>query len=173
MLVNKVNGGGGFLYNRLRYLRTREKTQLKKNLQPVDETAESMPTIENNQSATEGSQIVTNNDDGAHDPYQMDDLLFLKTVIVNEKNMPKIHDKLRKTLERRRELLNTEKVDMLENFPFMFVHPSLVSQFDFIFLIILRLNVVTIAYSLSFTNLLCIVFLGIRFSSFSFQIGFV
>lgn len=66
-------------------------------------------------------------DNATQESYQMDDLLFLKTVVVNKKNMPEIHEKLRKTLERRRELLNTEKVNMLENFPFMFVHPQLVS----------------------------------------------
>lgn len=125
--MNKVNGGSGYLYNRLRYLRTKEKNQSKKNSQTVNGTKESASSKDDNQNVDEHNQIATNTDHVTHEPYKMDDLLVLKTIIVNEKNMPEIHDKLRLTLERRRELLTTGKVNLLEHFPCMFVHPSLVS----------------------------------------------
>lgn len=136
--MNKFNGGGGYLYNRLRYLRKKEKDKRKNNLQTVSEIDESVSTADfDNQIVVSSSQDTMNNDTATSESYQMDDLLFLKTIIVNEQNMPKIHEKLRETLERRRELLNTENVDMLEHFPFMFVHPQLVSQFGFVHFIFL------------------------------------
>lgn len=136
LLVNKVNGGGGYLYNRLRYLRLRTNDKNKKQMQTVNRTEESSPTADiDNQIVAENSQGVMNNDPVTSDSYQMDDLLFLKTVVVNKQNMPQIQEKLRKTVERRRELLNTENVNMLENFPFMFVCPQLVSSFGVVHLI--------------------------------------
>lgn len=121
--MNKINGGGGYLYNRIRYLRKKEKDKSKNDLQTVHETEESTSIVDIDK------QITINGIQDVSSPvsYQMDDLLFLKTIVVNEQNMAKIHDVLRKTLERRRELLNNGNVNMLENFPFMFVHPQLVS----------------------------------------------
>lgn len=132
--MHKYNGGGGYLYNRLRYLRKKEKNKCKNNLQTVSETEEL--DIENEIVAS-SSQNTTNGDTTTSDSYQMDELLCLKTMVVNQQNIPKIHEILRKTLKRRRELLNTKNVNMLELFPFMFVDPSFVSQLDFFCLIFL------------------------------------
>lgn len=102
------------------------------------------------------NQISTDDDHVTHQPYQMDDLLYLKTIVVNEKNMPEVQDILQKTFKRRRELLYTDKINMLENFPCMFVNPKLVSKiaFNFIFLIIIRFEIVDNAFLLSsFTKL--------------------
>lgn len=130
LLINKANGGGGYLYNRLRYLRKMEKEKSKptkqKNHSPKNnETEGAAPSLD------AGNRIVVDSnqtsDNSNPTPHQVDDLLWLKTIVVNEQNMPEIHEKLRKTFERRRSLLNSENVNMLENFPFMFVHPQLVS----------------------------------------------
>lgn len=139
MLVNKRAGGGGYLYNRLRYLRIKDKNR--NNLETISETealASSEDTV--NQSAPTTTQDETSNDIATTESYQMDDLLFLKTVIVNEQNMPKIKEILQKTVDRRWDLLNTQHVNMLENFPCLFVHPSLVSQFNFISYHFIHLN---------------------------------
>lgn len=124
--MNKYNGGGGYLYNRLRYLRHKERDKCKNTLQTVNETEEPTSSAEN-ETVASNSQDAMNNDTETSESYQMDDLLFLKTIIVNEGNMPKIFETLRKTLQRRRELLETENVNMLEQFPIMFVHPPFVS----------------------------------------------
>lgn len=131
MLVNKRAGGGGFLYNRLRYLRIRDKNKNKNNLESVSE-AEELASSEDtvNQIVASTSQDETSTT--TTESYQMDDLLFLKTVIVNEQNMSKVKEILQKTVDRRWDLLNTKNVNMLETFPGMFVHPPLVSQFNFI-----------------------------------------
>lgn len=107
-------------------------------MQTVSETEELASSVDiENEIVVSSSQDATNNDTTTSESYQMDDLLYLKTVVVNEQNMPKIHEILRKTLERRWNLLNTENVNMLEHFPCMFVHPPLVSQFGVIYLILL------------------------------------
>lgn len=122
--MNKYNGGGGYLYNRLRYLRRKEKDKCKNTLQTVNETEEPTSTAENEIVASTSQNAMDSDTEAS---YQMDDLLLLKTILVNEDNMPKILETLRKTLQRRRELLDTKNVNMLEQFPFMFVHPPLVS----------------------------------------------
>lgn len=128
LLVNKINGGGGYLYNRLRYLRLKNKNTNKNNLETANQTEESSPTSDfENPIAAESSHVEMNDEPETLESYQMDDLLFLKTVVINEQNMAQIQEKLRKTVERRRELLNNGNVNMLENFPFMFVCPQLVS----------------------------------------------
>lgn len=97
--MNKRGGGGGYLYNRLRYLRTKEKEKCKNVLQTVSETEELASSVDiENEIVVSSSQDATNNDTTTSESYQMDDLLYLKTVVVNEQNMPKIHEILRKTL---------------------------------------------------------------------------
>lgn len=126
-----MNGGSGFLYNRLRYLRKKEKNQLKKKAQPSEEPENIVPNVEDETVAENAAS--TDDGDVTNDPYQMDDLLYLKTVVVHKNNLLEIQDILRKTFDRRRQWLCTDKVNLLENFPCMFVDPKLVSKFVFNF----------------------------------------
>lgn len=54
-------------------------------------------------------------------------LKFLKTVVVNEKNIKAIESKLKITAAKRVQLLKNKQFDFLENFPCLFTHPPLVS----------------------------------------------
>lgn len=56
------------------------------------------------------------------------DLEILKTLIVNEENMPQIEEKLFLTMEYRLKLLEIMEVDLLETFPYFFTDPKLVCQ---------------------------------------------
>lgn len=103
MINTTEKGSSGRLYNRIRYLRKLEnqKKLLENNNQP----------------------IVTQ----ATPQYTMDDLLFLKNVIVTKQNMIEIQQKLEITRQKRDEMVRLDSVDFLENFPFFFACPELVS----------------------------------------------
>lgn len=113
----------------MRYLRHKDKKE--NNLQSVGDTEE-LTSTEDIPNQIVASQDETCNGTESSESYQMDALLYLKTAIVNDENMPKIKEILKRTVDRRWNLLNTENVNMLEHFPGMFVHPPLVSQFNFI-----------------------------------------
>lgn len=84
--MNKRSGGGGYLYNRLRYLRVKDKS--KHVVQTVVETDE-LASSEENQIVASSSQDATDDDIATSESYQMDDLLYLKTAHVNEQNIRK------------------------------------------------------------------------------------
>lgn len=172
--MNKLNGGSGFLYNRLRYLRRKDRDQCKKKPQTVNGPEELESTEENenqNVSDSNPSEFDSNDDHVTQQSYQMDDLLFLKTIVVNEDNLPEIRKMLRKTLSRRQELLNSEKVNLLEHFPFFFVHPQLVSSFYFMFVIFFKFKI--LLNDILHKILVQYVFGHSILFIFPFQIGFV
>lgn len=106
ILVNtSSNGTSGRLYNRFRYLRQRAKTT---------ENAEVDSIMENSQHESQ--------------QYSMDDLLYLKTVVVSIANMAEIRKRLEKTRQQRDEMVRNETHDLMEHFPFFFTCPQLVSE---------------------------------------------
>lgn len=111
ILFNKIHGGGGYLYNRLRYLRMLKKKEEERN---------NAETVRTDETTDNTDQVLTN------DNYQMDDFLFLKTTVVSTDNLDKVKEKLKNTIEYRRQLLADEEIDLKEHFPYMFVHPELV-----------------------------------------------
>lgn len=108
MLVNKLNGGSGSLYVRVRYLRNK---------------SEEMPN--NNVINNPGERERVQDDDQLEDA--RDELLILKTTIVDTANECEIKNILRKTVNIRYRMLNDNQIDLKENFPFFFVKPELVS----------------------------------------------
>lgn len=106
--MNSNNGTGGYLYNRIRYLR-------------------------NKKSSPDNQQNIRNDDmsttaDTSFQGYEMDALLYLKTTIVSDQNLADFKEKLKMTLDIRMKMIKVDKVDFLEYFPFMFVRPLLVSM---------------------------------------------
>lgn len=60
-----------------------------------------------------------------------DDIEFLRTVAVNDTNMPIIEDKLTLTLKYRADIVCADKrPSLLERFPYFFTHPTLVSDLN-------------------------------------------
>lgn len=84
-----------------------------------------------------GAVVTETESPQSGDEFRMDDLLSLKTVIVNKENMTNIEEKLQNTITHCRELLSNDRTDLLENFPYMFVHPPLVI---FVFILLLHLR---------------------------------
>lgn len=56
------------------------------------------------------------------------DLTFFKSFVANETNVKQIEAKLQSTAAQRMKFLRNKKMDFLEKFPFLFTHPSLVSD---------------------------------------------
>lgn len=108
MLINCTNtGNGGRLYNRIRYLK-----KLQKNVQ--------------NQASSPLSQTV--------DPeLSMNHMLWLKTVVVSDNNIEEIRTKLELTRARRDEIVLNDMVELMQEFPFFFTHPQLVSHNKFFY----------------------------------------
>lgn len=59
------------------------------------------------------------------------DLLFLKTAVINRENLDSVKQKLKATLDHRLRMMDNKEMDLMENFPFFFSHPQLVSFFQF------------------------------------------
>lgn len=53
---------------------------------------------------------------------------YFKSVVVNDSNMPIIKSKLEATVAVRKAMMKNKRMDLLENFPFFFAHPDLVSD---------------------------------------------
>lgn len=108
VLINSsASGTSGRLYNRIRYLRK----------------------IHNSKNAVNGGTGVSlPTPQDVDRPYSMNDLLYLKTVVVSENSMAEIQKKLEVTRHQRDELVRSNKVDFMEHFPFFFAHPQLVGQ---------------------------------------------
>lgn len=102
LLVNKLHGGSGYLYNRVRYLRKKQQKE-----QQVAE-----PQVE---------------DESENESTEIDDFLFLKTTVVTDENRNDVEEKLKLTIEYRQNLLNDVNIDLMEHFPYFFVHPKLVN----------------------------------------------
>lgn len=108
ILINSSNfGTSGRLYNRIRYLR---KLNCAKNSENA-ETANSSTPFQH-----EGQK------------YSMDDLLYLKTVVISETNLDEVRKKLEITREHRDELVRKDTIDLMEHFPFFFTRPQLVTN---------------------------------------------
>lgn len=100
MINTTDKGTSGRLYNRFRYLRKLDR----------DNKAKEPPTPI------------------AYAPkYTMDDMLYLKTVVVSDSNVDEIRNMLRITRIGRDELVKNDSIDFLEHFPFFFARPDLVS----------------------------------------------
>lgn len=101
ILINNVgNGTTGRLYNRFRYLRKLDRdTKMKQNYRnsngaTTDETR---------------TNVIS---------HSIDDLLFLKTVVVSANTMDEIRQRLVVTRERRDEMVKHDTIDYLEHFPY-------------------------------------------------------
>lgn len=114
LLVSKVHGGSGYLYNRVRYLRKKQS----KFQQPLDQ-----PEEEENENIDERKTMA-------------EDFLFLKTTILTKENIDEVKEKLKATVEYRDDLLKDENLDLKEHFPYFFVQPRLVNFSLFYFYII-------------------------------------
>lgn len=119
LINNSGNGTTGRLYNRFRYLRK------------LDRDAK---TKENNPSPSDATTAdETTADTISH---LIDDLLFLKTVVVSPNTIDEIRQKLMITRDKRDEMVKEDTIDYLEHFPFFFTCPNLVSillVIDFLF----------------------------------------
>lgn len=116
LLINKNNGGSGYLYNRLRNLRSKNRPHR-------------VPAISEDENEVQEAMIDLNlNSSNENIQYNMDDLLFLKTTLVLDGNLMEFREKLKSTLTTRQEMLKNKKTDIKENFPCFFVRPELVKQ---------------------------------------------
>lgn len=97
------NGKAGRLYNRFRYLRTLEN---RKNI------------------AANQNQISQHSEE---QQYSMEDMLYLKTVVVSADTIDEIRKKLESTRQQRDALVKNVEIDLMIKFPFFFTYPQLVS----------------------------------------------
>lgn len=105
VLINtSALGSGGRLYNRFRYLRNKDK----KTSSPVNGELQS--------SVNEQPE------------FSPDDLLYLKTTLISDSNIGEVRKRLEKTRKKRDEMVKDEETDLLEQFPFFFTCPQLVSN---------------------------------------------
>lgn len=87
----------------------------------------------NQSPANENSIMEIPDDYDENNPGQVeDDMNYLKHVIVSEKEMATIIEKLNLTRKFRIRLLKETETDLREMFPFFFSHPALVSYLLFI-----------------------------------------
>lgn len=106
--MNNNNGTGGYLYNRIRYLRNKNAKNSIYSAIEADQP---------NQSLSE---------------YKISSILFLKTTVVSDKNVEEVQKHLKETLPDRLKMIADGSLDFMEHFPFFFVRPSLVSIFKYI-----------------------------------------
>lgn len=116
MINTTESGKGGRLYNRFRYLRQKNNESQKNK---------------------ESQEIVTSSASPQNlcQQYTMEDMLYLKTVVVSPDNIAEIRKKLEATRLQRDELVKDPVTDLIIKFPFFFTHPQLVSfepKFPFI-----------------------------------------
>lgn len=60
------------------------------------------------------------------------EIAFFKSVVANDANMKTIKLKLKSTTAERMKMMKNKQMDFLENFPFFFTHPQLVSEHNVI-----------------------------------------
>lgn len=106
MINTSSTGKGGRLYNRFRYLRQLDR-QKQKNVQE-------------NMSPSAPSQNLDS-------PYSMEDMLYLKTVVISPENIVEVRKRLESTRQQRDMLVKDAETDLMIKFPFFFTHPQLVS----------------------------------------------
>lgn len=105
-MINKTNSGlGGRLYCRLRYLKS----------------------ISRNEKNPDSPQVPEN----GNPQHSMNDLLWLKTIVVSNANLEEIRTKLKLTRSLRDEMVLRENVELIQEFPFFFTHPLLVNFNEF------------------------------------------
>lgn len=104
------NSKNGYIDNKLKYIRHQQKCHA-----DISE----VPDGSNNQ----------RNIDKIDESKITDDLSFLKTTVVTIESLPLIKEKLINTQKYRVDLLKDHELDLLENVPFFFSNPDLVSQF--------------------------------------------
>lgn len=123
MFHSTQKGSAGRLYNGFRYLRKLDRDQ-KAKLQLND-----VSDVSQTNDANGLEQLPEN---------YTDDLLYLKTVVVSNENLDDIRRVMAKTRNVRDEMMKDGAIDYLENFPFFFVRPELVSipiEISFVFFI--------------------------------------
>lgn len=99
LINNSGNGTTGRLYNRFRYLRKLDRdTKMKQN----------------NPNSSDATTDETRTNAISH---SIDDLLFLKTVVVSANTMDEIRQRLVVTRERRDEMIKHDTIDYFEHFP--------------------------------------------------------
>lgn len=103
MIYASNSGTNGRLYNRFRYLRQKSKNIGNENTVPTQ---------------TQEDRAVE---------YAMNDLLWLKTVVISSTNIAEIRRKLDMTRQLRDEIVQKDTVELMQEFPFFFTHPHLVS----------------------------------------------
>lgn len=59
------------------------------------------------------------------------EVFILKSTMVNDQNIPMIKEKLIATMAYRLDMLKAPEVDLLENFPYFFSNPELVSNYHY------------------------------------------
>lgn len=78
-----------------------------------------------NETFDETMSVEYNKDD------MIKDITFLQSCKVNDANMPTIYAKLRSTVGERLKMINDDKTNLLEKFPYFFCEPKLVCQYMF------------------------------------------
>lgn len=102
ILINHTHTGlGGRLHNRLRYLKLLTRNEKNSNSPPVPQNV--------------------------NPEHSMDHLLWLKTIVVSDANMEEIRTKLELTRTLRDEMVLKDNIELIQEFPSFFTHPSLVN----------------------------------------------
>lgn len=106
MVNSTENGKTGRLYNRFRYLRS----------------------LENPKNAVTQNEILSSSTQDLNEEYSMENMLYLKTVVVSADTIDEIRIKLEATRQQRDALVKNAETDLMIQFPFFFTHPQLVSS---------------------------------------------
>lgn len=75
---------------------------------------------------------ATETQENQNDEYSMENLLWLKTVVVSQTNIALIRKKLDDTRRLRDDMVQKDTVELMLEFPFFFTHPPLVSLINFV-----------------------------------------
>lgn len=62
----------------------------------------------------------------------INDINFLRSCKINDANMPIIQEKLRSTVGERLKIINNDKTNLLDKFPYFFCEPKLVCHYMFL-----------------------------------------
>lgn len=71
----------------------------------------------------------TETDGNENDEHSMNSLLWLKTAVVSQANIADVRKKLHATRRLRDEMVQKDNVELMQEFPFFFTHPTLVIVF--------------------------------------------
>lgn len=105
------NNNGGYLLNRIKYLRGVKRSESRESLHCVDE--------------------IDDCDDTA---CEEEDIEILKSTVVSASNLDLIKTKLVSSTRYRLKMLENKSIDLLENFPYFFTNPELVRKLKKIFI---------------------------------------